>query len=810
MVHILSMRYNPSAIEKKWQQYWQEHMMYRAEEDSPKPKFYVLDMFPYPSGDGLHVGHVEGYTATDIYSRFKRMQGFNVLHPMGWDAFGLPAENYAIKTGVHPKETTEQAIKTFRRQIQDLGLSYDWSREIGTHTKEYYRWTQWLFLLLYKNKLAYKAKAKVNWCDSCKTVLANEQVIDGRCERCKNEVVQRELEQWFFKITEFAEDLIKDIQGVDWPSSTVLNQLHWIGKSEGALLKFQVKDSDLAIEVFTTRPDTLFGATYMVLAPEHPLVQRLQSKISNWNEVQVYVEATQKKTELERTELAKEKTGVRLDGMMVINPASKEEIPIFIADYVLANYGTGAIMAVPAHDERDWEFAEKYNLKSAMVICPLEPGSHTCPVLEEAYTEPGYLVGSGTFDAMLSEKAKWEITKSVKGEKKTNYHLRDWLISRQRYWGAPIPIVYDPDGRPHAIPEEHLPWTLPTDVEFRPTGTSPLSESKELLERTERIFGKGWKPEIDTMDTFVCSSWYFLRFADPNNEKEFASKKQIKKWLPVDLYVGGAEHTVMHLLYARFFTKVLHKLGYIGFKEPFLKLRHQGIIIAEDGKKMSKSLGNVVNPDSEIVKQGADTVRMYEMFLGPLEDMKPWNTKNIAGIRRFLDKAWMFTESWKEGKGTEALERTMHQTIRKVGEDIEEFRFNTAISALMICLNEMRSAQEAGNHATRSQAESFLKMLAPFAPHLTEELWSVIGNKASIHEQPWPSFDAKTAQAESVRLVLQVNGRVRDTIEVAPAISEEKAKLLALENKKIQEWLGGKAPKRVVVVPGRLVNIVTE
>lgn len=804
------MRYNPSAIEKKWQQYWQEHVMYQAAEDSSKPKFYVLDMFPYPSGDGLHVGHVEGYTATDIYSRLKRMQGFNVLHPMGWDAFGLPAENYAIKTGVHPKETTEQAIKTFRRQIQDLGLSYDWSREIGTHTPEYYKWTQWLFLLLYNNGLAYKAKANVNWCDSCKTVLANEQVVNGRCERCKNEVAQRELEQWFFKITEFVEDLIKDIQEVDWPSSTVLNQLHWIGKSEGALLKFQVKESNLAIEVFTTRPDTLFGATYMVLAPEHPLVQQIQSKISNWHEVQSYIEATQKKTELERTELVKEKTGVRLEGVMAINPANKEEIPVFIADYVLANYGTGAIMAVPAHDERDWEFAEKYNLKSIMVICPLKPGSHTCPVVEEAYTEPGYLVGSEAFDGMPSEKAKWEITKSVKGEKKTNYHLRDWLISRQRYWGAPIPIVYDPDGKPHPIPEEHLPWTLPTDVEFRPTGTSPLSESKELLERTEKIFGKGWRPEIDTMDTFVCSSWYFLRFADPNNAKEFASKKQIKKWLPVDLYVGGAEHTVMHLLYARFFTKVLHKLGYIDFKEPFLKLRHQGIIIAEDGKKMSKSLGNVVNPDGEIARQGADAVRMYEMFLGPLEDMKPWNTKNIAGIRRFLDKAWMFVESWKEGEGIESMERKIHQTIRKVGEDIEEFKFNTAISALMICLNEMRAAQGVGNHATRFQMESFLKILAPFAPHLTEELWSVIGNKASIHEQPWPSFDSQAAQVESVRLVIQVNGRVRDTIEVAPSISEEEARRLALENKKIQEWLGGKAPKRIIVVPGRLVNIVTE
>ena len=771
------MRYDSSIIEKKWQKYWEDKGMYRAAEDSSKPKLYVLDMFPYPSGDGLHVGHVEGYTATDIYSRFKRMQGFNVLHPMGWDAFGLPAENYAIKAGVHPKETTDKAISTFKRQIQELGLSYDWGREIGTHTPEYYKWTQWLFLLLYKNNLAYKAKASVNWCDSCKTVLANEQVIDGKCERCKNEVVQRELEQWFFKITEFVEDLIKDIQQLDWPESTKLNQLNWIGKSEGALLQFPIFNSQFSIEVFTTRPDTLFGATYMVLAPEHPFIRQLADQISNLEEVERYIENTSKKTELERTELAKEKTGVQLKGVMAQNPANKEEIPVFIADYVLASYGTGAIMAVPSHDERDMEFAQKFELKVS-----------DAPLV--------------SFD---------EGIKRGGGKKKTNYHLRDWLISRQRYWGAPIPIVYDPEGKPHPIPEEHLPWVLPTDVEFRPTGTSPLSESKELLERTEKIFGKGWKPEIDTMDTFVCSSWYFFRFADPNNAKEFASKKQLKKWLPVDLYVGGAEHTVLHLLYARFFTKALHKFGFLAFKEPFSKLRHQGTIIAEDGKKMSKSLGNIINPDSEIAKHGADAVRMYEMFLGPLEDMKPWNTKNIAGIRRFLDKTWTFIESWQENNTENlTLKRRIHQTIQKIGKDIEEFRFNTAISALMICLNEMRVAKEAGSNATRPQVESFIKILAPFAPHLTEELWSLIGNKASCHEQPWPSFDSAVTRAESVHLVIQVNGKVRETIEVAPDISEQEAKRLALESKKIQARIQGKDPKRIIVVPGRLVNIVTE
>ena len=660
-------KYDHQKIEKKWQREWSKQEEFRAQEKSSKQKLYVLDMFPYPSGSGLHVGHVEGYTATDIYSRAKRMQGYNVLHPMGWDAFGLPAENYAVKTGVHPKKTTETAIKTFRKQMDRMGFSYDWSREIGTHTPEYYKWTQWFFLLLYNNGLAYKAKASVNWCPSCQTVLANEQVVNGKCERCSTQVIQKELEQWFFKITDFAEDLIADLDKVDWPESTKLNQKNWIGRSQGAELNFPILNSQFSINVFTTRPDTLFGATYMVLAPEYTLVDGLKEQITNWQEVEKYREEAKKKNEAERTELAKEKTGVELQGVKAINPGTKEEIPVWIADYVLASYGTGAIMAVPAHDERDFEFAQKYNLPIVMVVCPHYPAK-TCPVMDEAYLGEGHLVASGKFDGMPNEKAKWEITKAVGGKRKTNYHLRDWLVSRQRYWGAPIPIVYDPEGKPHAVPEKHLPWFLPTDVEFKPTGYSPLADSKEFVKRTEKIFGKDWKPEVDTMDTFVCSSWYYFRFADPTNKKEFASARALKQWLPVDMYVGGAEHTVLHLMYARFFTKVLKKLGYVEFGEPFQKLRHQGIILAENGQKMSKSKGNVINPDDIIEEYGADTLRMFEMFLGPLEDMKPWNTKSIVGLYRFLNRIWnfQFPISNFQANPKKDLENLRHKTIKKV------------------------------------------------------------------------------------------------------------------------------------------------
>lgn len=795
--------YKPGEIEQKWQKKWEEDGLYKTKEGSLKPKFYVLDMFPYPSGNGLHVGHVEGYTATDIYSRFKRMQGYNVLHPMGWDAFGLPAENYAIKTGVHPKETTEKAIETFRRQIKDLGLSYDWSREIGTQTPEYYKWTQWFFLLLYKNGLAYKAKADVNWCDSCKTVLANEQAEGGVCERCKNKVAQKKLDQWFFKITDFAEDLINDLDKVDWPESTIHNQRNWIGKSAGAEITFLVKDSDFVIQVFTTRPDTLYGATFIVLAPEHPIVASLSFK-----EVQEYVEQAKHKTELERRTNEKEKTGV-FSGLYAINPLNDEKIPVWIADYALMGYGTGALFG-DAHDERDVEFAKKYNiLLKPTVITGDEKKDKKILNLEECFTGYGTLVNSGLFTGLTSKQAmakvvEWLVHKGRGGQKIT-YHLRDWLISRQRYWGVPIPVVYDPEGNVHPIPEKHLPWLLPTDVEFLPTGTSPLADSKELQERTEKIFGKEWKPEVDTMDTFVCSSWYYFRFADPSNAKEFAGKEALKQWLPVDVYMGGAEHTVLHLMYARFFTKVLCRLGYINFAEPFLKLRHQGTILAKDGRKMSKSLGNVINPDEVVAQYGADAVRLYEMFVGPLADAKPWNTKNIVGIKRFLDRIWRLKEKVNEHhKDSSEFSRVAQYSIKKVGEDMESFDFNTVISQLMIFGNALDREESIGKNTWKS----FLLLLAPLAPHIAEAMWQNLGEKESIHTQSWPSYDANVLIQQNIRLIVQVNGKVRDTLEVSFDATEEAVKAQALKSEKIKQWIGEREIKKTIFVKGKIFNIV--
>ena len=799
--------YDHKKIEKKWQKKWEEGGLYHAGEDSRKPKQYVLGMFPYPSGDGLHVGHVLGYTATDIYSRYKRMGGFDVLQPMGWDAFGLPAENYAIKTGTHPRETTDTAINNFRKQIKSLGLSYDWTREIGTHTPEYYKWTQWFFLLLYKNNLAYKARAHVNWCDSCKTVLANEQVENGLCERCKNQVIQKDLEQWFFKITDFTEDLINGLDTVNWPQSTIINQRNWIGKSEGSEIGFKIKDTKHTIQVFTTRADTLFGATYLVLAPEHEEITHFKEQITNWEEVEKYIEDVKKKTELERMAEGKDlptgkagKTGVPLKGIKAINPANSEEVPIFIADYVLAHYGTGAIMAVPAHDERDFEFAKKFNITVKEVI---QGGD----LSKGAYMGSGTLINSGTFNGVGSVDAKKAITEFVGGKMKTTYKLRDWLISRQRYWGAPIPVVYDPQGTPHGIPEEHLPWQLPTDVEFKPTGVSPLSQSKELKDRTEKIFGKGWTPEVDTMDTFVCSSWYYFRFADPHNSNAFASKEALKRFLPVDMYVGGAEHTVLHLLYARFFTKVLHKLGYISFTEPFATLRHQGMILATDGRKMSKSFGNVVNPDDVVETFGADSVRMYEMFMGSLEDAKPWKTDNIIGIRRFLEKVWRLQLKVKEeaSKTEEStVEATLHKTIKKVSDDIETFGFNTAISQMMICVNTF----EKQGTIDRENFKILLKLLAPFAPHITEELWEMLEHTGSIHLEEWPIYDKKKIRDETFVIAVQINGKVRDTFEISADLDEEQVKVRALSLESVRTWTENKEIKKFIYVKNKLVSIV--
>jgi len=803
-------------IKQVWKIWNKEKNLYRANDFSKKPKLYVLDMFPYPSGDGLHVGHVESYTATDIYSRYFRMKGFNVLHPQGWDAFGLPAENFAIKTGIHPAITTKKAIKRFKSQMKMLGFSYDWEREINSSDPSYYKWTQWFFLLMYKNGLAYKKKAKVNWCPKCKTVLANEQAEGGKCERCETKVIQKELSQWFFKITDFIEDqvyngrkikgLLSGLDDVDWPESTKEAQRNWIGKSEGAIVKFEIVNSKSkkieTVEVFTTRPDTLFGATYFVLAPEHPILKTQKTNIKNQKEINEYIKKTRKKTELERTDLAKEKTGVKIEGLKAVNPVNKKTIPIFIADYVLMEYGTGAIMAVPAHDERDYEFAKKYNLPIIEVV----KGGN---IKKEAFVGEGINVNSGFLNGLKTKVAKekmieW-LEKNNLGKRAVQYKLRDWLISRQRYWGAPIPIVYDPKGNPHPIPEKYLPWKLPKDVKFEAKGYSPLSKSKELKERTEKIFGKGWRPEVDTMDTFVCSSWYYFRYTDPKNKKEFANKKLIEKWLPVDVYVGGAEHTVLHLLYSRFFTKVLQKYGYINFNEPFLKLRHQGIILAPDGQKMSKSKGNVINPDDIVKEYGPDTLKMYEMFLGPLEDAKPWDTKGIMGIKRFLERTEKILSKVKnkniEDKNLQGL---LHSTIKKVSEDIENFKFNTAISALMIFLNELEKRKE----INKKIYSTFLIILSPFAPFLAEKIWQKLGNKKSIFNEKWPKFNPKLIEKEKITFLIQINGKLRDKLEIEKGLSQKEIEKLTFQKEKVKKYINQKKIKKIIFVKDKLINIV--
>jgi len=831
-------KYNPKIIERKWQVKWEKNRkLYAADEKSRVPKFFCLDMFPYPSGDGLHVGHVEGYTASDIYSRWLRMNGKNVLHPMGWDAFGLPAENFAIKTGVHPAKSTQKNIRTFTRQIKSLGLSYDWSREIDTSSPEYYKWTQWFFLFLYKNGLAYRKKAKVNWCPSCKTVLANEQVEDGVCERCKNEVIQKDLEQWFFRITDFADDLIAGLDKIDWPESTKTAQKNWIGKSEGAIVKlptktiFKAKPSkflrfslkNAAIEVFTTRLDTIYGCTYCVLAPENELIENLKDCIANYKDVKKYIEKSKKKTDLQRAELQKEKTGIELKGVKAINPFTKEEVPIFIADYVLSTYGTGAVMAVPAHDERDWEFAKRHKLKIREVIRSADGKSS---IKKKSFLENGILSNSGKYSGMTSEKAREEMGKWLEknklGKRTTTYKLRDWLISRQRYWGAPIPMIHCEKCGWQPVAEKDLPVLLPKVKDYRPKGTSPLGTNADFVNTTcPKCRGKA-RRETDTMDTFVCSSWYFFRFADPRNLKEFSSKTQIKKWLPVDLYIGGAEHVVLHLLYSRFFTKALHKHGYIKFDEPFAKLRHQGIIVAEDSRKMSKSLGNVVSPDDIVRHFGADTLRLYEMFMGPLEDSKAWNTSSIIGLRRFLERVWRLQEKISNFEfrisklknsniqskfkiQNSKLESLLHKTIKKVTEDIKNLRFNTAISSLMILVNEMEKEPQIQN----TKYEMLNTLLAPFAPHIAEELWAQLGHKTSIFLEKWPKYDPKLVAEKEINVIIQVNGRVRDQIRISAEAGEREAKDAAFQSEKIKKYIPDPDNiKKIIFVPGRLINFV--
>jgi leucyl-tRNA synthetase len=1116
----MAKQYNPKAIEKKWQKSWEkQRALSQASEKSSKKKYYILDMFPYPSGDGLHVGHVENYTATDIYARFKRMRGFEVLHPIGWDAFGLPAENFAIKTGVHPDKKTHQNIKNFTRQIKSLGISYDWSREIDTSSPEYYKWTQWFFLFLYKNGLAYKKKANVNWCPSCQTVLANEQVVDGVCERCKTEVVQKELEQWFFKITDFIEDqkfqgrkvkgLLSGLEKVDWPESTKDAQRNWIGRSEGALVKFEVRSATLGtshfspteegkgeadfLEVFTTRLDTIFGCTYVVVAPEHALLRERKAEIKNYKAVQKYLDKVAKKTELERTDLAKDKTGVKIEGIEAIHPFTGEALPLFVADYVLGHYGTGAVMAVPAHDERDFAFAKKYKLPTKVSVAPffavtegqdavrpnkptvrrrtafalvkhwkedkylcldwekfgwhsgiiggieegedpieaakreiIEETGYQRPVFkkfvgeamhtsffaahkdvnryadgvgmlfeleddvweepkeeettnhktvwiagnemekflnlknfqymwqvlkkgEECFSEDGVVVNSGEYSNLTSQEAREKMAqwleKKKLGGKQVNYRLRDWLVSRQRYWGAPIPIVYceacgrkeakvklnvniahqavwrklisgeksveiralnpeepkryfgnvaegdliafvnkktkeesvvrvkkvyffrtmkdvfdhpdlvekvwtkevaadmtyedaeaayarfapgylekirqhglvaweiEPASIAKVIPvrEKDLPVKLPKDVDFRPTGESPLVRSVSFQKVKCPKCGKQARREADTMDTFVCSSWYYLRFADPKNTKKFADSKKLIHWLPVDFYMGGAEHTVLHLLYARFFTKALYKYGYAHFDEPFQKLRHQGMVLAEDGRKMSKSLGNVVNPDDVVKAFGADTLRLYEMFMGPLEESKSWNTSSIVGLRRFLEKVWRLQDkvidkakNKEQGTKNREIQVLLHKTIKKVTEDIEALRFNTAISALMVLANGLEKEASLSENIY----SQFLILLSPFAPHITEELWQAQGNKKSIFLEAWPKANARYLKVEEVELIVQVNGRLRARVKVKAGSDQKQAEEAALSDEKVQAHTSGKQLRKVIYVPDKLLNFV--
>jgi leucyl-tRNA synthetase len=791
------MKYDHKSVESKWQKQWFDNKVGDVENNAEgKENLYILHMFPYPSGDGLHLGHVFNFCGTDIYSRYKRMKGFNVMHPIGWDAFGLPAENFAIKTGIHPAEQTPKSIKTFTRQLMSVGNIYDWSREIDTSSPEYYKWTQWIFLFMYKHGLAYRKEAPVNWCESCKTILANEQAEGGICERCKNEVIQKNMNQWFFRITDFAEDLIKDLEILDWPESTKQAQLNWIGKSEGAEINFLVKETDKKITVFTTRPDTLFGATYMVLAPEHSLVSELKEKTENWDEVEKYIEQTKRKTEMDRTDLNKDKSGMILEGLKAVNPANGEEIPIFIADYVLVQYGTGAIMAVPAHDERDFEFAQKFNLKIKPVVSGGQEG--------QVYTGDGELINSREFNGLGVSEAKKRITEGVSGKLKTIYKLRDWSFGRQRYWGSPIPIIYCNSCGEVPVPEKDLPVMLPTDVDPKPMGKSPLVDSKSFHDVACPTCGKKAKRESDTMDTFVCSSWYQFRFADTKNEKEFASPESIESWLPVDLYVGGAEHTVLHLLYARFVTKALKKFGELSFIEPFIKMRHQGMILAEDGRKMSKSLGNVINPDEVVEVFGADTLRIYSMFMGPFKDTKPWSSQNIIGVRRFIERICRLSEKISDVTLDAETERMLHQSIKKVGEDLEDMRFNTAISSMMILLNHLEKLEE----VDKVCFENFVKILSPLAPHICEELWHDLGHNSFIFRQKWPKYDPEKIVEDEVLVVIQINGKVRDEMRVKKGMEEGEIRQEAQNRAKVKEILEGQEIRKFIHVKDRLVNFV--
>ncbi|SIQ57638.1 leucyl-tRNA synthetase [Alkalispirochaeta americana] len=815
-------KYPFSEIEKKWQRYWEENRTFRTEEDPSVPKErrrYVLDMFPYPSAAGLHVGHPEGYTATDIYCRFLRMRGFNVLHPMGFDSFGLPAENYAIQTGTHPRKTTEENIDRFREQIKNLGFSYDWDREVSTHKEDYYHWTQWIFLKLWEKGLAYVAEIPMWYCEELGTVLANEEVLttpDGpRSERGNHPVERRPLRQWMLRITEYADRLLEGLDALDWPESIKAMQRNWIGRSEGANVRFALAPDTVPaggdlpdIEVYTTRPDTLFGATYMVLAPEHPLVPQITIP-EQADQVQTYITAARLKSDLERSELSREKTGV-FTGAFAINPVNQEQIPIWISDYILISYGTGAIMAVPGHDERDWAFATQFELPIRKVVArSLQEDPEE--LLEAPRPEPGFSVNSGAFDGLPTEDAKARITSWLEeqgiGKKTVNYKLRDWIFSRQRYWGEPIPLV-ECEGEYYPVPYDQLPLTLPEVEKYTPTGTgeSPLAAVESWVNcECPDGSGRPGRRETNTMPQWAGSCWYYLRYIDPRNQNALADPEKMEYWLPVDLYVGGAEHAVLHLLYARFWHKVLYDLGIVTCDEPFARLVNQGMILGEGGVKMSKSLGNVINPDDVVARYGADSMRIYEMFMGPLRQEKPWSTQGLVGVYRFLDRVWRLTERpVTEEAPDETLLRLLHKTIRKVTHDTDELAMNTAISQMMILVNELYK----GDTLPRAVWDPFIRLLSPYAPHLAEELWEMIGNPAPASLAPWPQYDEALTQDEQITVVLQVNGKVRARMEVPAGTDKATLQTSAAQNARIQEFIEGKEMVKVIVVPDKLVNFV--
>ncbi len=800
------MEYNFSEIEPKWQKYWEDHQTFKTLEDFSKPKYYVLDMFPYPSGAGLHVGHPEGYTATDIMARYKRMKGFNVLHPMGWDSFGLPAENHAVKTGIHPNITTQDNIKTFKRQLKMLGFSYDWDREVATSNVDYYRWTQWIFVQLYNKGLAYESHMMVNWCPNLKTVLANEEVINGKSEVGGHPVIRKPMKQWMLKITQYAERLLQDLELLDWPESVKEMQRVWIGKSEGALISFNVEGKSDSIQVFTSRPDTLFGATYMVLAPEHALVDVITTE-AHKAEIAKYREVTALKSDLERTELNKDKSGA-FTGAYAINPATQQKIPVYIADYVLNTYGTGAIMSVPAHDERDHEFALKFNLPIVEVV----KGGN---VEEAAFTEDGehvnsdFLNGLGKTDA-IKKMISWLEEKKI-GSKKINYKLRDWLFSRQRYWGEPFPILKFEDGTVRCLDADELPVVLPAVEKYEPSGTgeSPLATIDEWLNVVDPKTGKKAKRETNTMPQWAGSCWYYLRFCDPQNKTEPWNSKIENYWMPVDLYVGGAEHAVLHLLYSRFWHKVLYDLGLVSTKEPFHKLVNQGMILGEDGEKMSKSRGNVINPDLVVKEYGADTLRLYEMFMGPLEKTKPWSMNGVKGVYNFLNRVNRFfldkANYIEDAKEDTSNLKELHKMIKKVTEDIDNMRFNTGISQMMIFVNHIYKTGKI-SHLT---AEKFALTLSPYAPHLAEELWSFLGHEKTLVFEKWPEFNPELAKDDLITMAVQINGKTRGTFEVAADISKEDLMAIVKADEKIAKYLAGTIVKEIYV-PGKICNFVVK